>query len=110
MLNISGTIQPDELPPDLAALPRHVITPVGETPGVDIINSPATLQAFTKTVRTLLSRVEATDKHMPTLHVFGALPLAACIALGRARDPHVHPPFMVYDRADGAYIPALEIS
>lgn len=110
VLNISGTIQPDELPPDLAALPRHVITPVGETPGVDIINSPATLQAFTKTVRTLLSRVEATDKHMPTLHVFGALPLAACIALGRARDPHVHPPFMVYDRADGAYIPALEIS
>jgi hypothetical protein len=110
VLNISGTIQPDELPSELAALPRLVVTPAGETPGVDIINSPAVLGAFTRTIRTLLSELEATDKHLPTLHVFGALPVSASVALGRARDPHVHPPFVIYDRADAGYVPALEIS
>lgn len=58
VLNISGTIQPDELPPELSTLPRLVVAPVGEIPGVDIIDSPDALYAFIRTVRTLLSQLE----------------------------------------------------
>lgn len=110
MLNISGTIQPDELPPELSTLPRLVVAPVGEIPGVDIIDSPDALYTFIRAVRTLLSQLEVTDKHLAVLHVFAALPVSASVALGRARDPHVHPPFVIYDRADTGYVPALEIS
>ncbi|MDC7120590.1 SAVED domain-containing protein [Cellulomonas fimi] len=110
VLNVSGTIQPDELPQEVADLPRHVMTPVGQTPGVETISSPAALDAFTETVRALLSRLEVTDKHLSVLHVFAAMPLSAGVALGRARDPHVHPPFLIYDRTDSGYTPVLEIS
>jgi hypothetical protein len=110
ILNVSGTIQPDELPAKVASLPRFVLTPAGQTPGVDLISSPKALEAFTRSVRTLLSELEVTDKQMPALHIFAALPLSAAVALGRARDPHVHPPFVIYERTDGGYRPALEIS
>lgn len=110
VLNVSGTIQPDELPADVSHLPRYVLSPAEQTPSVDLISSPKALDAFTRTVRTLLSELEVTDKQMPALHVFGALPVSAAIALGRARDPHVHPPFVIYDRTNGGYRPALEIS
>lgn len=111
ILNVSGTIQPTELPEAVAGLPRYVLTPMGHTPSVDIVNSPETLNAFTRAVRTLLSDLEVTNKGLPELHVFGALPVSSAVALGRARDPHVHPKFVIYDRTDDAgYVPALEIS
>lgn len=110
VLNVSGTIQASELPADVSTLRRFVLSPTGQTPGVDVIRSPAALESFSQRIRELLSELEVIDKQMPALHVFAALPLSAAVALGRARDPHVHAPFVVYDRADGAYRPALEIS
>lgn len=99
-----------ELPADVSTHRRFVLSPTGETPSVDVIRSPAALESFSRRVRALLSELEVTDKQMSALHVFAALPLSAAVALGRARDPHVHPPFVVYDRANGCYRPALEIS
>lgn len=110
VLNVSGTIQPEELPADVSDHQRFVLTPIGETPSVDVIRCPQALESFTRRVRELLSELEVTDKQMPALHIFAALPLSAAVALGRARDPHVHPPFVIYDRADGCYRPVLEIS
>lgn len=110
VLNISGTIQPEELPAEVSALPRYVLTATDQTPSVDLISSPKALDAFARSVRTLLSELEVTNKQMAALHIFGALPVSAAIALGRARDPHVHPPFVIYDRTGGQYLPALEIS
>ncbi|SEQ74604.1 HNH endonuclease [Microlunatus flavus] len=110
VLNVAGTIQPEELPHEVSTYRRLVLSPVGKTPAVDLISSPTALESFSRRVRELLSELEVTDKQMPALHVFAALPLSAAVALGRARDPHVHPPFVVYDRADGSYRPALEIS
>lgn len=110
VLNVSGTIHPHELPADVSTLRRFEMSPTEEIPGVDVIRSPASLENFSRCVRELLSELEVTDKQMPALHVFAALPLSAAVSLGRARDPHVHPTFVVYDRTDGSYRPALEIS
>lgn len=89
---------------------RDSSSPRSVTPSVDVIRCPQALESFTRRVRELLSELEVTDKQMPALHIFAALPLSAAVALGRARDPHVHPPFVIYDRADGCYRPVLEIS
>lgn len=112
ILNVSGTVHPDELPEDLRGLNRYVLAPAGGTQaGVDVINSPEAVTAFRHAVRSFLSDIEGSDKKMTVLHVVGALPLAAAVALGRARDPHVHPTFAIYWRTDnGTYEHALDLT
>ncbi|MGO3558798.1 MAG: SAVED domain-containing protein [Brevibacterium aurantiacum] len=112
ILNVSGTVHPDELPEDLRGLNRHVLAPAGSTQaGVDVINSPKAVASFQHAVRSLLSDLEVYDKKMPVLHVVGALPNAAAVALGQARDSHVHPTFAIYWRTDdGAYEHALDLA
>ncbi|MFD5493686.1 SAVED domain-containing protein [Streptomyces sp. NPDC127091] len=110
VLNISGSIQADELPEDLKELPRWVINPAGRVPSVDVIDSLKTLSEFTNSLRSLLSALEAQHKHMQTLHVLAAAPVSAAVALGRVHDVHVHPKMAIYDRTHGHYTVALEIS
>ncbi|MCV7471908.1 SAVED domain-containing protein [Micrococcus luteus] len=112
ILNVSGTVSPDELPEELRGLNRYVLAPAGGNhAGVDVINSPAAVATFRHTVRSLLSDLEVSTKRMPALHVVGALPVAAAVALGQAHDPHVHPKFAIYSRTDGgAYEHALDLA
>ncbi|MET9721669.1 HNH endonuclease [Streptomyces zaomyceticus] len=110
VLNVSGSIQADELPEDLKKLPRWVINPAGRVPSVDVIDSLETLSEFTNSLRSMLSFLEVKHKHMQTLHVLAAAPVSAAVALGRVHDAHVHPKMAIYDRTDGRYTVALEIS
>ncbi|MEU7212533.1 HNH endonuclease [Streptomyces sp. NPDC044989] len=110
VLNVSGSIQADELPEDLKELPRWVINPAGRVPSVDVIDSLETLSEFTNSLRSMLSFLEAQHKHMQTLHVLAAAPVSAAVALGRVHDAHVHPKMAIYDRTDGRYTVALETS
>ncbi|MDT0438531.1 MULTISPECIES: HNH endonuclease [Streptomyces] len=110
VLNVSGSIQADELPEHLKELPRWVINPAGKVPSVDVIDSLETLSEFTNSLRSMLSSLEAQHKHMQTLHVLAAAPVSAAVALGRVHDAHVHPKMAIYDRTDGRYTGALEIS
>lgn len=109
VLNVSGTIQSDEIPDHLASLPRWTIAPQDETPSVDVINSLATLDEFAGALRLLFSEVEAHRKNIRKIHVLAAVPLSAAVALGRAHDGHVHPNMSIYERTDGRYTVALEI-
>lgn len=110
VLNISGSIQADELPENLKELPRWVINPAGRVPSVDVIDSLETLSEFTNSLRSMLSSMEAQHKHMRILHVLAAAPVSAAVALGRVHDAHVHSKLAIYDRTDGRYTVALEIS
>ncbi|GHD97328.1 SAVED domain-containing protein [Streptomyces naganishii] len=110
VLNISGSIQADELPENLQELPRWVINPAGSVPSVDVIDSLETLSEFTNSLRSMLSSMEAQHKHMRILHVLAAAPVSAAVALGRVHDAHVHSKLAIYDRTDGRYTVALEIS
>jgi hypothetical protein len=109
ILNVSGTIDPADLPEDLRDLPRFAVA-IDAEPGVDAIASRASLAAFQAAVRGLLASFEVGGKTVRRLHVFAALPISAAIVLGRVHDRHVHPVLAMYDRTDGAYSLALEIS
>jgi electron transfer flavoprotein alpha/beta subunit len=55
--------------------------------------------------------IELNRKHVRRLHVIGAAPVSACVALGRAMTRGVHPALVLYDRRDdGTYHPALEVN
>ncbi|MES2210158.1 MAG: SAVED domain-containing protein [Chloroflexota bacterium] len=112
ILNVSGTVSPDEIQEDLRPLPRVVLAPATVTPGPDIMSSRQTLLAFEDAVRALFADLEATAKGLRRLHVFGALPLSAAVGLGRAHDAHIRPALAIYSRDDatGAYSHALDIA
>jgi SMODS-associated and fused to various effectors sensor domain len=107
ILNVSGTVDPTELEGPLATLPR--ITVETATPGVDVMASRASLQNFETTIRDLFARLEAPTKALRRLHVVGALPISAAVALGRAHSSAVHPSLVLYARKDQRYHLALEI-
>lgn len=109
VLNISGSIQPDEFPDELKDLPCWMIASEDKVPSVDVIDSLATLNEFTRSLRTLLSTLEAQKKHLKILHVLAAIPVSVAVTLGRVHDANVHPKMAIYDRADGRYAVALEI-
>jgi hypothetical protein len=61
-------------------------------------------------LRQLLSELEASHKNLRRVHIMAAAPVSAAVTIGRVHDANVHPALVVYDRTDGRYIPALEIS
>ena len=109
ILNVSGSIQINEIPSDLRELPIFRLHPHDVTPAPDIIATRESLFSFREVVRSVLSTIEATYKDVRRLHVLGALPLSAAVALGRVHDPIVHPRLLIYDCAHPGYRPALEI-
>ena len=109
VMNVSGTIDPADLPANLRDLPRFALA-IDDAPSVDAIASRASLDAFAAAARGLLASFEEGGKTIHRLHVFAALPISAAVVLGRVHDRHVHPALALYDRTDGAYSLALEIS
>src|SRR5690606_34580329 len=73
VLNVSGTIQPGEVPAELAALPRYTIGVTGTPASIDVIDSPIVLRRFEQAVRNLLAHLEAGNKSVQRLHVFPAV-------------------------------------
>ena len=110
ILNVSGSIADKEVPTALAGLPRWTLELANATPSPGPLRSAADLARFSVAVRDLLAEVERQAKQTQRLHVLAALPLSAAVELGRVHDAHVHPRLAVYNRADGVYAPALELS
>lgn len=110
LVNVSGTIHADELPNHLTDLPLFIIEPVSATPDADLVRTRATLSAFERTVRAFLSHLESKRKHLTRLHVLAAAPVSAAITLGRCVAWGIHPSLAVYDRNDGSYELALEVT
>ncbi len=110
IVNVTGTIQANELPPNLNEMPMLSITAEGSREA-DIIDSNEKLAAFEKACRSLAGRIEDRGyKSVDRLHVFAATGVSAAVTLGRVFDPNVHPTMVLYDRKDGTgYIHAMEI-
>lgn len=110
VLNLSGTIQPGEIPARLADMRAYRMSVTNMTPGPDILRNRASLDAFHAEIRNLFSTMEANAKAVRRLHLLSAIPLSAALILGRTRDPQVHPVLHLYDRTDTGYEFALEIA
>jgi hypothetical protein len=109
VVDVSGIVDPAQLPPALAGLPTFTLRLDGVEAGVDVLASRSSLAAFEREIRGLFASLEAPKKTVRRLHVVAAVPLSAAIALGRAHHPGVHPELVIYARAGNGYAPVLEI-
>lgn len=110
ILNVSGSVDPTQLPDALAGLPTFTLRLEGAEAGVDVLASRSSLAAFEREIRALFASLEAPTKTVRRLHVVAAIPLSAAIALGRAHHPGIHPGLVIYARAGDGYKPVLEIA
>lgn len=110
ILNVSGTIQPQELPAPLANLRRYRISPINGASAPDVMRHRDSIANFQSAVRSLFADIEASAKSIRRLHIMPALPLSAAVSLGRVHDRQVHPKLEIYDRTPTGYYCALKIS
>ncbi len=81
------------------------------SPGNDALRTRRHLQQFRETCRELFQRVNLQHPRLEVLHVFPAMPVSACVELGRVRQPKADPPLDIYDeqRGMGGFTKALSI-
>lgn len=109
IINLSGTTPVTVLPAELQRLDRWAISPT-TGPAEDVFASPEVLGRFVRVVRGFFTDLESTHKRVKRMHVFGALPLAGAIELGRAlKSEGLRPAVVTYDRTEHGYRLALEI-
>ncbi|MGW0902824.1 SAVED domain-containing protein [Streptomyces sp. NPDC002853] len=109
VVNVSGMIGRHEVPEELSALRRYVISPVGVATGPDILRRRASLGLLEGVLREFFAVLEVEGKPVRRLHVLPAMPMSAAVALGRAHHFQVHPQLVIYERLAGAYVPTLEL-
>jgi SMODS-associated and fused to various effectors sensor domain len=102
--NLSGTTHLENIPDDLATCPAFQLRVNGDTPHEDIIATPQTVVAFEGTVRRFFSGLEENHKPLQRLHVFGGLPVAAAVTLGRSlKAADLRPSVVLYDLVQDGY-------
>lgn len=109
VVNVSGTVDPRELPDDIRGLSRLTLRLARGAPGPSTISSLLSLQAFESAARAMLAELEVGGRVVRRLHVVGAMPVSAAITLGHIRSAGVHPGFAVYMRVTNGYTRAMEI-
>lgn len=111
VLSLSAAVRATEAPKALQGVRSYRVAPAsGATPNYHVIGTPSALKSAESAFRAVLADIEHHAKNVRHLHVIGAAPQSACIALGRAITLGVHPQLVLYDRVDGTYLPALEVN
>lgn len=110
VINVSGTIHRDELPPGVRDLPVFELA-VDQLAHPDVLAGPGALDAFSDACRRMLAEMEGRGhKHVRLLHVFAAMPLSSAVEFGRVLSRDVYPSLQLYDRTpSGDYVPAIEV-
>ncbi|MCX6499357.1 MAG: SAVED domain-containing protein [Arthrobacter sp.] len=110
VINVSGTIHRDELPPDVRDLPVFELA-VDQLAHPDVLAGPGALDAFSDACRRMLAEMEGRGhKHVRLLHVFAAMPLSSAVEFGRVLSRDVYPSLQLYDRTpSGDYVPAIQV-
>lgn len=107
--NLSGTTPTGDLPEALRQIPTWALSPT-TGPAEDVFSHPEVLQRFSTNIRAFFTDLEATHKHLRTLHLIGALPLSGALAFGRVlKSDALRPIIITYDRTGDGYRRALEI-
>jgi hypothetical protein len=110
VISLSGSVDVDELPDELADTTVYRIRPTMATPNRDILRARASLDLFAACYHDFLSHVEAQHPRVEAVAVVPAVPVAAAVALGRGHMRDAHPALRVYDRTNDSYEFALEIN
>ncbi len=111
VFSLSGSVEIDRIPKEATEGARvYVITPVGVTPNFDLVDTPATVDAFARCWRSLIAEIE-TLSSVTSVSLVPAVPATIAVAIGRSINTSVHPPMRIYDRVAHAeeYVFTIEL-
>jgi hypothetical protein len=100
IVNVSGTVNLDEIPSELANFPVFSIDPIGNVPYTDTIRNQASLKNFEDQFRKFLAQLEQSNKQIQRLHLFLAVPVSVAITIGRSINHDVAPSLTLYEIVD----------
>jgi len=107
MVNVSGTVNLDEIPSELGNFPVFSIDPAGDVPYTDTIRNQASLKNFENLFRKFLGQLEQTNKQIQRLHLFLAVPVSVAVTIGRVVNLDVSPNLTLYEIVDQKRIPTM---
>jgi len=111
ILNISGSIQIEELPDDIKTNYNIYLIRTKETaPNPDAILTQESLQEFRKCFRLFLANIEVNHKIAKNIHLFPSIPLSVAIACGLDLMHHSQPELIIYDRMPIQFISVLSVN
>lgn len=111
VFSVSGSVETDRIPKEATEGARvYEITPIGTTPNFDLVDTPATVDAFARCWRSLIAEIE-TLSSVASISLVPAVPATIAVAIGRSINTSVHPPMRVYDRVAHAeeYVFTIEL-
>lgn len=110
IVELSSPVKESRLPSILASLPRVSLSPRGQIPHPDLIDTRVALEEFERVWRQVLARIESDLPDVRTLHLVSSVPAPAAIAMGRHRMRSAHPTMVVYQFNKETYEAAMEIT
>ena len=111
ILNISGSIQIEELPNEINSdFYIYVIRTKDIDPYPDAILTQESLQEFRTCYRLFLATIEAKHKLANSIHIFPSVPISVAITCGLDLMPHAQPEFIIYDRMPRNFESTLTIN
>lgn len=111
LFSVSGSIEKDRIPAEANDGARvYEIRPAGATPNFDLVDTPASVDLFSRCWRAVIADIE-TFPDLGAINVIAAAPTTVAVAIGRSVNTSVHPPVRVYDRVDhhASYTFTLEL-
>jgi hypothetical protein len=106
-VSVTASVHLDRAPREVVNLPRVSLS--AATPGTDVIETKADLEAFARAWRSTLAKIETAYPNCETIHVLAAVPIVAAVSLGRHHMRDAQPSLEVYQLGDNGYSKALRI-
>lgn len=112
LLSLSGTVDPNDLPPELNNASLYELTLAGRTPSRTFLNTRADLANFRLAYIDALGEIAARHGVGEPISLIPAIPAPVAVICGRARHPKAHGPLRVFDmrRDKSGYIFRLEVT
>ena len=97
VISLSGPIEHDRVRACLSPATCSIIELSVDQPTVDFVLGPATIEAFARTFRSIVAKLEGLIAKTTIVHVFPAMPASLAVTFGRFIKPKVSFPFRIYD-------------
>ncbi len=100
LFSVSGSIEKDRIPAEATDVARiYEIRPAGATPNFDLVDTPASVDLFSRCWRAVIADIE-TFPDVTAVNVIAAVPTTVAVAIGRSVNASVHASVRVYDRVE----------
>lgn len=110
IVELSSPVKESRLPSSLTSLPRVTISPEGQMPHPELLNTRGALATFARVWREALARIEKELPDVRKLHLIASVSAPAAITMGRHRMRSAQPTLVVYQLHNDSYEAAIEVN